>query len=434
MKNTSLNALGLGLFLLIGVSFFSSPLYAAVSLDELQNKINEKSAQIEQIEKDIAKYEKELQTVGGERKTLESAIAQLNLTRQKLLSDITLTQKKIEQTGYSIEKTVSAIQEQEQKIEQNNTVIGHAIQVMHESDNESFVEIVLSKNSLTDIWTEFDQLEQIQTNLRNQLQELRLLKADLSDKKDLEQKEHDSLSAYKSKLDGQKKVIEVNKQQKDQLLTTTKSKEGEYQKLLEEKRLAAQKFESELQDYEAQLQYAQDPSKLPQKGSAVLSWPVENPVITQGFGLTSFALSGAYGYKNGQPNPHRGIDFRASVGTPLLATAAGTVRDAVNMDAVPGCYSYGRWILIDHDNGLSTLYAHMSVMSVSAGEYVKTGQIIGYAGASGYATGPHLHFSVFDRDAVQVSPFSWSIGCKNTRIPFAPYEAYLNPLEYLPKM
>jgi murein DD-endopeptidase MepM/ murein hydrolase activator NlpD len=104
------------------------------------------------------------------------------------------------------------------------------------------------------------------------------------------------------------------------------------------------------------------------------------------------------------------------------------------MDAQKGCYSYGKWILIDHDNGLSTLYAHLSVMSVSAGDKVNAGQIIGYAGATGYSTGPHLHFTVFDRDAVQVSQFTWSIGCKNTKVPYAPYEAYLDPLEYLPKL
>ena len=181
------------------------------------------------------------------------------------------------------------------------------------------------------------------------------------------------------------------------------------------------------------MQYAANPSTLPQKGTQVLIWPVEAPVITQGYGLTSFAQGGAYGYdKSGRPNPHRGVDFKASVGTPVLAATGGTVRDAVNMDAFPGCYSYGRWVLVDHDNGLSTMYAHLSVISVSAGEYVKPGQIVGYAGSSGYATGPHLHFQVFDRDAVQVSQFTWSVGCKQARVPYAPYEAYLNPMNYLP--
>ncbi|GMU74219.1 MAG: hypothetical protein AMXMBFR44_4170 [Candidatus Campbellbacteria bacterium] len=413
--------------------FTLSSFASAASLDDLYDKIEEKQSQIEQVERDIKKYEAELQKVGAERSTLEGAIAELNLTRQKLLSDITLTQKKIEQTEYSIETLSITIDEQEARITRNNNVLRNALQTVYTTDNETFVEIVLGRDSFNELWTEIDQLEQIQETVQNELVALRELKEELSTQRAEEQKEYDALYSYKSKLDGQKKVVEVNKQQKDQLLSTTKSKEAEYQRLLEEKRAAAKQFESELQDYEAQLQYAQDPSKLPEKGSGVLSWPIENPYLTQGYGLTSFARSGSYGYdKSGQPNPHRGVDFRASVGTPVLAATSGTVRDAVNMDAVRGCYSYGKWILIDHDNGLSTLYAHLSVMSVVSGEYVKTGQIIGYAGASGYATGPHLHFTVFDRDAVKVSPFSWSIGCKNTKVPYAPYEAYLDPMEYLP--
>jgi murein DD-endopeptidase MepM/ murein hydrolase activator NlpD len=407
---------------------------SAATLDDLYDKISEKQDQIDQIEKEIKQYEGELQKVGAARSTLETAIAQLNLTRQKLLSDISLTQKKIEQTGYTIEKLSLTIGEQERRIVQNNTVLTEALRQVRAADDQSFVELVLGRDSFNEMWTEVDQLKQIQDTVSNELTAIRELKDELSVQKTEQQKEHDALSTYKSKLDGQKKVIEVNKQQKDQLLTQTKSQEAQYQELLAQKRAAAKQFESELQDYEAQLKYVSDPSKLPQQGSGVLAWPVEKPVITQGFGLTSFAKSGAYGYdKNGKPNPHRGVDFGASVGTPVLAAAAGVVRDAVNMDAQKGCYSYGRWILIDHNNGLSSLYAHLSVMSVSAGQTVKVGQIIGYAGSSGYATGPHLHFTIFDRDAVQVSPFTWSIGCKNTKVPYAPYEAYLDPMQYLPR-
>ncbi len=421
-------------FGLITLLLVSTVSVRAQSVNELYKKIEEKQSQIEQLDRDIKKYEAELQKVGAERGTLEVAINELNITRQKLLSDISLTQRKIEQAEISIERLSLTIGEQENRIARNNTVLMEALRTVQASDNETFVELVLGHNSFNDLWTEVDQLGQLQDTVQSELATLRALKEELSSQRQEEQKTHEILSSYKSKLDGQKQVIEVNKQEKDQLLSSTKSKEAEYQRLLEEKRAAAKKFESELQDYEAQLQYARDPSKLPQKGSGALRWPVESPVLTQGFGLTSFARSGSYGYdKSGQPNPHRGIDFRASVGTPILAAASGTVRDAVNMDAVKGCYSYGRWILIDHDNGLSTLYAHLSVMSVSHGEKVSAGQIIGYAGASGYATGPHLHFTVFDKNAVQVSPFSWSIGCKNTKVPYAPYEAYLDPTEYLPK-
>jgi len=406
----------------------------AATARELENKIAETRDQIADIDAEIKRYEQELTRVGGERSTLENAIAELNLTRKKLLSDISLTQKRIEQTTYSIENLNIEIKDKEDKIALNSEVLAEGLRTIHEADNQTFVETLLANEDLTTLWTEIDQLEQVQDMVRDELLTLQTLKEDLLARRNDEQKEHENLSTYKKQLSGQQQVIEENTRQKDVLLTQTKSEEAKYQQLLAEKRAAAKKFESELQDYEAQLEYIRDPSKLPREGTAALGWPVESPTLTQGFGLTSFARAGSYGYDAaGNPNPHRGVDFRASVGTPVLAAAAGTVRDAVNMDAVPGCYSYGRWILVDHDNGLSTLYAHLSVMSVSAGEYVKKGQIIGYAGNSGYATGPHLHFTVFDRDAVKVALFTWSNGCKGTKIAYAPYDAYLDPMSYLPQ-
>jgi murein DD-endopeptidase MepM/ murein hydrolase activator NlpD len=420
----------------LAVLFSCAPLFVrAASLEDLRAKIDEKTEQIDALQKEIKQYESKLQETGAARQTLETAIAQLNLTRQKLLADISLTQKQIEQTNYSIEQLDGSIHDQEQRIALNDNALGAALGAVRQSDNQTLVELVLGNDSLGDVWAHLGELDQIQTNVQEDLSAVRTLKDQLSSQRDQKQQQNTQLSAYKNKLSGQKQVVDVNKQQKDQLLAQTKNQESTYQQLIAQKKKAAQEFESELQDYEAQLQYIQDPNSLPQKGSAVLGWPVEHPVVTQGFGLTSFAKSGAYGYdKSGQPNPHRGIDFHAVVGTPVLAAADGVVRDSVNMDAQKGCYSYGQWILIDHQSGISTLYAHLSVRSVSPGQQVKEGQIIGYAGQSGYALGAHLHFTVFDERAAKVSPFSWSVGCKNVKVPYAPYDAYLNPLDYLPKL
>ena len=67
---------------------------------------------------------------------------------------------------------------------------------------------------------------------------------------------------------------------------------------------------------------------------------------------------------------------------------------------------YGRYIRISHDFGLQTAYAHMSSLEVSAGAYVKKGQVIGYVGSSGYSTGPHLHFEVL-KHGQQVNPLNY---------------------------
>lgn len=407
---------------------------SANEASELRERIKNTQNQIESINREIAQYEKELQKVGAEKSTLQSALNELTVTRKKLLADISLTQKEIERTTYTIQELENEIGESERRIERNNTILAQAIRDMRTADDSSFVETVLASESISNLWVEIDQLEQLQSTINLQLVELRETKEALEEQHTNERTERDNLTAFKNNLSGQQKVVEENAQQKNQLLEVTKNKEAEYQALLAQKQTARKQFESDLQEYESQLEYVLDPSRLPKEGSGALLWPVSDPLITQGFGLTDFARSGSYGYdKNGNPNPHRGLDFRASVGTPLLAAAGGTVRDAFDMDKIPGCYSYGKWILIDHDNGLSTLYAHLSVMNVSAGEYVRAGQIIGYAGQSGFATGPHLHFTVFDRDAVKVDYFAWSNGCKGAKIAYAPYEAYLNPLSYLPK-
>ena len=85
---------------------------------------------------------------------------------------------------------------------------------------------------------------------------------------------------------------------------------------------------------------------------------------------------------------HTGLDFRAATGDPVRATANGKV---VSSGWAGG---YGRMVEIDHGNGLSTRYGHMSEIGVKVGDIIKIGQVIGAVGSTGRSTGPHLHFEV----------------------------------------
>ena len=94
----------------------------------------------------------------------------------------------------------------------------------------------------------------------------------------------------------------------------------------------------------------------------------------------------------GEVSSHTGTDIACAEGTPILAAADGTVTVANGLDSWGG--SYGYYIQIDHGGGLETLYAHCSSICVTTGQQVQSGQVIGYVGHTGRATGSHLHFEV----------------------------------------
>src|SRR3546814_17928723 len=91
----------------------------------------------------------------------------------------------------------------------------------------------------------------------------------------------------------------------------------------------------------------------------------------------------------GYARMHKGVDFGAPHGAPILAAAAGRIEFAGSNRG------YGKYVKISHGNGLATAYAHMSRFKVSAGQRVQQGQVIGYVGSTGMSTGPHLHYELY---------------------------------------
>ncbi|MEO8318357.1 MAG: peptidoglycan DD-metalloendopeptidase family protein, partial [Bradyrhizobium sp.] len=126
--------------------------------------------------------------------------------------------------------------------------------------------------------------------------------------------------------------------------------------------------------------------------------PYRKPVIgevefTSGFGVRSDPFLG-------RPAMHTGLDFRAQMGDPVRATANGKVASS------GWAGGYGRMVEIDHGNGLSTRYGHLSEISVKVGDIIKIGQVIGAVGSTGRSTGPHLHYETrIDGDAVDPQKF-----------------------------
>ncbi len=152
------------------------------------------------------------------------------------------------------------------------------------------------------------------------------------------------------------------------------------------------KLKVEARKYRAELERR---ARLAALNATPSMWPVRGG-ISSGFGWRVHPI---YGYGR----MHSGLDITAGYGAPIRATGAGRVIQS-------GYYGgYGNCVIIDHGNGLTTLYGHCSELAVGQGAFVKKGQTIGYVGSTGASTGPHLHYEVAVNGS-QVDPSSYLNG------------------------
>ena len=435
-----------GLRLLLVIALLSSALIVrADTADDIRAKIDSQNAKIAALEKEIAAYEATLIEIGKNKSTLQNEVTRLDTSRKQIGTVITVTQDKITSANLKIENLGGEIGQKETSIKIGTTGIENALRTLRSHNDLTLLEQYFSADGFSSFWDDTDRLVTLERTITDYTHMLAADKAQLAVQRDSVAEQRAQLASLKSQLTAQKVILDQSRKDQAALLTKTKSTEASYQQLLKDKQAAREQFEQELNQYQSQLKYTLDPSSLPASGAGVLSFPLDPAFmnrckdrqsvfkniycITQYFGNTAFAQSGAY---NGQG--HNGVDFGAPEGTKIVSAASGTVVATGNTDAYKGCYSYGKWVLVKHTDGLSSLYAHLSYISVTEGTQVPVGGLLGYSGKTGYATGPHLHFTLFASDGVKLvklGDIKAKTNCAGATVPVAPTGAYLNPMSYL---
>ena len=414
----------------------------ADTLDELKREMEIKSEEIRRLEEEAKKYRGEIASKQATARTLSGELARIDRTVKKLKNDISLTQRSIQKKQIEIKIAALDIEEKKASIETLRGGLAGILKAQEEADRQSVMAIILTRGALSDFFQQLDRAASAEDSMVQSLDELRAARRELEIGKSNAEKKKREMEDLKSSLAGRKKLEENESTDRAILLKETKNQEKQYALLLQEQEKKRAALEDEVRSIEEKIRITVDPSLLPRRGSGVLGWPLANLVlsqcittfkqdagtncITQNFGYTSFAAVGAY-----QGKGHNGTDFRADVGAAVLAAENGEIAGVGDTDI--GCRgaSYGKWILIKHPNNLSTLYAHLSEIAVSAGQSVQRGEQIGYAGRSGYATGPHLHFSVFAAQAVRIDSIVSRVCGRTMILPLSAVNGYLNPLDYL---
>lgn len=432
LKNKKIWSNAVGLFFLFALLLILSnwlPVYAqsTKTVDELRASISETQNKRADLEKEIAKFQEQIDTLAKSANTLANTIKSLDLSRKKIEASVSLTENKIKSTNLDIQRLGIQIGLKGDAIAEDKEIIAKTFRDVYKKDSESLVETLLSRESVSDVSDEVYSLLKIQEGIAEVVDNLEKAKQGLeTNKKETEEKKK-QLVALRAELRDQVRVLEESKKEKNKLLAETKNQESTYKTLLAEKKAKHDQFERELFQYESELRIAINLNDIPSIGSKVLSWPLDKVFVTQYYGETPFSKE--YNAYNGKG--HNGLDLRASVGTKVKSALGGVVKGTGNTDVAKGCYSYGKWVLIEHANGLSTVYGHLSYISVMPGQVLATGDAIGYSGNTGYSFGPHLHFGVFATEGVRITRNLKSKYCSTVDMPSVSINAYLNPLSYL---
>lgn len=414
--------------LLEGIIFFHA--YTTFALDSgiatstqsldrqtLEAQIQAKAKDLEVVTKQLTQTNENLKTVKNQKVTLQHDLQTMKSTISQLSLRIKADTLNIQKLGLELETLHYDTQDIEKAMKTKRLAVGELLGELQKKDNENLLAVFLRNNTLADSVFETQSLTNIQSQLTGDIQNLITLHAEYNQKITLESSKKQDIALHQKELQDHQVIIQDQKQEQESLLAATKNKESVYQQQLGELLKQQQKIESEIEDLDAILRAKINPSSLPFARSGVLFVPVEGGAVTQGYGSTSFAASQ---YRS---KWHNGIDIGAPIGTPVYAAEDGTVAAVGNEDLYCPRAAYGRFIVINHNNNLTTLYGHLSRQIVIAGDTVKRGQLIGYVGKTGWATGPHLHFTVFAQ-ATYYLRSSRSCGP-------IPQGGDLNPLTYL---
>lgn len=418
--------------ILSGIGFYSYT--QAQSIDDLQQQINDRAEERANLEKEAERIQQELSTTKGEKSLLTAELNRINGERKSLENTIKQTENQIDSLDLKITKSKQEISRYSSEIQSHAGTIAGLLRGISRQNNLSLLEVVAESSNLSDIFILRDSYTRLQKPLVDLTNTLESKKLDLRKTNELLALEQEELEEEKSILGDQKSIVQEKEQEKNKVLTQTTKKETSYQQSLNKTLAVIDALDKEIRDFESKLEFALNPNSIPQKGSAVLDWPLSKVLITQRFGKT---VSSSRLYVSGS---HSGMDFRAAVGTPVYAVADGVVKGVGDTDVICPSASFGKWVFIEHNIGLSTTIGHLSKWVVTEGQKVSKGDLIAYSGNTGHSTGPHLHLTVYATKGVNGEqgarvtdrPSSACAG-KTYRMPLAPTTAYLDPLEYLPK-
>ncbi|MBI5134635.1 peptidoglycan DD-metalloendopeptidase family protein [Candidatus Uhrbacteria bacterium] len=383
---------------------------STATLTDLETQLREKRTKIEEIQKRIKEYQTEIAKVQGKKLSLQNQLAILRGRIDAARLKIEETQARIDETMLKrkdVERKVTATQDD---LKKQQALLAELLRLYQQESDPSIIEVLLKESTIASYFDALEGNRQLGATMNQTIAKVETLLSTYQLQQAALAQQYIDLERLQSELTDRRLALDSEQLTQENILTQTKRSEVNFQKLVASERndelVAMQQIGQLEKSVRDKLKKQGLDSKLSPDSAVSFVWPVPNQGISAYFRDPDYPFRKIF--------EHPAVDIRtliggkSSNGVPIRASASGYVAKA--RDGGAKGYSY---IMLIHSNEYSTVYGHVSSISVAQDEFVVQGQVIGLTGgapgthgAGPFTTGPHLHFEI-RKDGVPVNPLDY---------------------------
>lgn len=377
--------------LMLGVSMTVQASSVDTKVDN--NKLSDAQKELKDLKAQLKKAEGLVDDLENSRDNVKSKISTLNKTMIEISAKITELENLLTAKNEQINETLDQLAEAQDTADKQYEDMKIRIQFMYENGQNSYLESLLTAQSLSDFLNSAEYITQIQQYDREKLEEYKDTIAQIESFEQQLEDERTELEVLKSDVEVEKKQVANVIAQRENELASIKADLNE---AMDEAEMIAAEVQAQEEVIAEIIRIMAEQKDKGEAYTGIFKWPVPSSSrVTSDFGLRESPTAGA-------SSNHKGIDIGAPTGSDIIAAAPGKV--------IISRYSSsaGNYISLDHGGGLVTVYMHCSQLLVSVGDTVEAGDVIAKVGSTGVSTGPHLHFGV-SLNGTYVSPWGYVV-------------------------
>lgn len=325
----------------------------------------------------------QMEQVNQEKEEASAEMSKLTKKVESAKEEVEKIQAKIDAKQKEINQAEKDIEETKERIKKRQEGLNSRLRTMYKNGSVGYLDVLLGSNSISEFLNNMEMIQRIYRNDQETLVEL--------------EEQHAELEKKQSDLEKEKAELDLDLEEQKEKEAELKESQTKLQEKIEALNAEADSISAEIAARQEALKQQQeqqnqnnnedeeedgdDNDDTDSSGGGRFLWPCDSRYITSEYGYRIHPLTGIW-------TGHTGIDIGCSMYAPIYAAEDGTVI----LSQWYGGYGYA--VVIDHGDGISTLYGHNEELYVSVGQKVNRGDVIAGAGSTGWSTGPHLHFEV----------------------------------------